>query len=45
MFKTLRKKGITKVVHLYIYIEKRNWILKNFSPTKLYKDKDEKVWK
>ena len=42
MFKTVRKKGITKVVY-FLYIKKYILILKNFSPTKFYKDQDEKV--
>ena len=42
MFKTVRKKGITKVVQ-FLYIKKYILILNNFSPTKFYKDQDEKV--
>ena len=43
MFKTLRKKDITKVVTFFLYIWKNILILKNFSPTTFYKDQDEKV--
>ena len=42
MFQTLRKKAITKVEY-FLYIWKYMLILKKFSPTKFYKDQDEKV--
>ena len=42
MFKTLRNKGITKVVYI-LYIKKYILILKNLSSTISYKDQDEKV--
>ena len=42
MFKTLRKKGITKE-DFFLYIKKYISILKNFSPIKFYKDQNEKV--
>ena len=42
MFKTLRKKGITKE-DFFLYKEKFILILKNFSSTKFYKDLDKKA--